>query len=93
MAVVFAAANRDPERFPARDEFLPQREDSAKHLASAGESTAVSAPAWPRTELRLLTTPLLAAGTIRLAGELVPAALEGGAHMGLTTLPLTIARA
>jgi cytochrome P450 len=44
-----------------------------------------------QTELRLLTRALLAAGTIRVAGEPKPAALEGGAHMGLAKLPLTLA--
>ena len=88
VAILYASANRDPDRFgPDSDEFVPEREDVSHVSFGWGIHRCVGAPL-AQAELRMLVKELLAAGDFEVAGEIGPAVLEGGHHMGFKSLPL-----
>jgi cytochrome P450 len=83
----FAAANRDPARFPDPDRFDPDR-DARGHLAFGwGIHQCLGAPL-ARTELVLLLEELAKRPPLRAAGPPTWSSLQGGNHLGPTHLPL-----
>lgn len=91
VAVIFAAANRDPDQFEQPDSFRLDR-GGAGHLAFGwGIHRCVGAPL-AQTELRLLAEELLAHGRFELTASPTPGRLEGGHHMGWRRLPIAFAR-
>jgi cytochrome P450 len=90
VAILYASANRDEERFGEDAEaFDPDREDVGHVSFGWGVHRCVGAPL-AQAELRLLVQELLSRGDIQLDGEPGPAELEGGHHMGFKSLPLRI---
>jgi cytochrome P450 len=87
VAVLYASANRDPERFPEPDKFDVDREDVGHVTFGWGIHRCVGAPL-AQAELRMLVLELLRHGEFELAGEVGPAVLEGGHHMGFKSLPI-----
>ena len=87
VAVLYASANRDAERFEDPDAFKPEREDVGHVSFGWGIHRCVGAPL-AQAELRMLAGELLAQGDFELAGPVGPAVLEGGHHMGFKSLPL-----
>lgn len=87
VAVLYASANRDPGRFDEPAVFRPEREDIA-HLAFGWGIHRCVGAFLAQTELRLLIEEMLGHGIFRLTGKPVPAALEGGHHMGFAAVPI-----
>lgn len=86
VAILYASANRDPSRFEAPAAFDPDR--APGHVTFGwGIHRCVGAPL-AQTELRFLARELVEHGPFRLAGDVEPAPLEGGHHMGFKRLPL-----
>ncbi|HEY2716810.1 MAG TPA: cytochrome P450 [Solirubrobacterales bacterium] len=90
LAVLYASANRDPDRFECPAELDVDRADPGAHVSFGwGIHRCVGAPL-AQAELRMLTDALLSRGTLELAGEPEPSALEGGHHMGWHCLPVNL---
>lgn len=88
VAILYASANRDPARFGEdSDVFEPDREDVGHVSFGWGIHRCVGAPL-AQAELRILVREMLSQGDFELAGEVGPAVLEGGHHMGFKALPL-----
>ena len=92
VAVLYAAANRDPSIFSEPDQFMPDRGEGYGHLSFGWGIHRCVGSFLAQTELRILTEALLAAGTIRPDGAAEMKALEGGHHMGFRRLPLKLQR-
>jgi cytochrome P450 len=90
VALVYASANRDPDRFEDPATFDPDRGDRQHLTFGWGIHRCVGSPL-AETELRMLAEELVAHGTFRLDGEPEPAPLEGGHHMGWRRLPIAYA--
>ena len=90
VALVFAAANRDPDRFPDPDSFRPQRQDVAHVSFGWGIHRCVGS-FLAQTELRLIARALLDGGDLILHDvEMAP--LTGGIHMGMQRVDLRVVR-
>jgi cytochrome P450 len=87
VALLYASANRDPDRFADPATFDPGREDLAHLTFGWAIHRCVGGPL-AETELRMLAEELVAHGTFMLDGEPEPAPLEGGHHMGWHRLPI-----
>jgi cytochrome P450 len=90
LAVLYAAANRDPAQFENADVFCPERANSRQHLAfGIGPHYCAGAPL-ARAEMRILLEALVARPPFRLAGtpKHLPH-LMMGQMMGVDYLPLT----
>lgn len=90
VALVYAAANRDPERFDAPDAFTADRDDIA-HLSFGWGVHRCVGSFLAQTELRHVVNALLDAGTLSV-DEVEMAPLTGGAHMGMSRLVLSVGR-
>ena len=85
--LLYGSANRDPAQFADPDQFDIDRRGN-RHLSFGwGIHFCVGAPL-ARAELRILVEELLRYPAFHLAGPPVHSAMEGGHHMGLTSLPL-----
>jgi cytochrome P450 len=83
----FAAANRDPERFADPDDFDPDR-DPRGHLGFGWGIHQCLGAALARAELTILLTTLTTHPPLRAAGEARWSGLQGGNHLGPTSLPV-----
>jgi cytochrome P450 len=88
VALIFAGANRDPERFPDPDAFLPDREDVAHVSFGWGVHRCVGS-FLAQTELRLIAQALLDAGDLTLR-EVEMTSLTGGLHMGMKRVEIGV---
>jgi cytochrome P450 len=89
IAVLYAAANRDPAHFPDPDEFIADRAENS-HVAFGWGIHRCVGSFMAQTELRLLTEALLDRGQLSLLSLPEPAPLEGGHHMGFARLELSL---
>jgi cytochrome P450 len=90
VALFYAGANRDPGHFPDPDLFSPEREDVA-HLSFGWGIHRCVGSFLAQTELRLVTSAILAASDLTLEHvEMAP--LTGGHHMGMERLDVTVDR-
>jgi cytochrome P450 len=89
LMVIYPSANRDSAQFGENaDEFDPGREGILKHLTfGTGIHRCVGAPL-AQAELRLLAKAMVARGPFELAGDVGPALLDAGSHVGFKSLPL-----
>jgi cytochrome P450 len=85
--VLYASANRDPDRYPDPEVFDADREDAGHLSFGWGIHRCVGAPL-ANAELRMLCEELLRHGPFVLAGPPEPSPLEGGHHMGWHRLPI-----
>lgn len=83
----YAAANRDPERFPDPDRFDPDR-DARGHLAFGWGIHLCLGATLARAELAVLLETLCEHPRLRLDGPATWGPLQGGNHIGLTHLPV-----
>lgn len=83
----FAAANRDPDRFADPDHFDPDR-DPRGHLGFGWGIHQCLGAALARAELTILLTTLTTHPPLRAAGEARWSGLQGGNHLGPTSLPV-----
>jgi cytochrome P450 len=83
----FAAANRDPDRFADPDDFDPDR-DPRGHLGFGWGIHQCLGAALARAELTILLTTLTTHAPLRSAGEARWGGLQGGNHLGPTSLPV-----
>ncbi|WP_049743932.1 cytochrome P450 [Mycolicibacterium goodii] len=86
----FAAANRDPDRFADPDHFDPDR-DPRGHLGFGWGIHQCLGSALARAELTILLTTLTTHPPLRAAGEARWSGLQGGNHLGPTSLPVRFA--
>jgi len=90
VALVYAAANRDPAHFPNPDAFLPER-DEAAHLSFGWGVHRCVGSFLAQTELRLLARTLVELCELTLTdAETGP--LTGGHHMGMRWLDIQAQR-
>ncbi|GAA4852938.1 cytochrome P450 [Actinomycetospora corticicola] len=82
-----AAANRDPGRFPEPERFDPGR-DARGHLGFGWGIHQCPGGVLARTELTILLQTLCAHPPLHLAGEVTWSGLNGGNHLGPTSLPV-----
>jgi cytochrome P450 len=92
VAVLYASANRDPDRFEDADVFDPHRDDLGHLTFGWGIHRCVGAPL-AQAELRMLCEELLRHGRFVLDGTPEPSSLEGGHHMGWRRLPIAFTAA
>jgi cytochrome P450 len=91
VALLLASGNRDPEQFNEPDQFVPGRKSAGQHLAFGRGIHLCSGATLARTELRLLLEVLLLSyPPFRVNGEVVWSHMEGGHHMGVRSLPMTL---
>ena len=83
----FAAANRDPARFSDPERFDLDR-DTCGHLGFGYGIHQCLGAALARAELSILLATLAVHPTLLPAGEVRWSALQGGNHLGPTTLPV-----
>jgi len=88
VALFYAGANRDPNRFANPDGFDPERPDVAHLSFGFGVHRCVGS-FLAQTELRLITSALLNAGKLRL-DKVQFGSLTGGHHMGMTSVEITV---
>jgi cytochrome P450 len=87
----YAAANRDPDRFPDPDRFDPDR-DARGHLAFGWGIHLCLGATLARAELAVLLETLCGHPRLLPAGPATWGPLQGGNHIGLTHLPLRFER-
>lgn len=88
--LVFAGANRDPNRFDHADGHDMNR-SAAGHLAFGFGRHQCAGALLARTELRLILEKLITMPDVEYAGEPVFGGLEGGSMSGPSYLPLRFA--
>lgn len=86
----YAAANRDPRKFPQADSFDVSRATRG-HLAFGWGIHQCLGAALARSELRILLETLCEFPPLRPAGEAEFGSPHGGAHYGPLSVPLTFA--
>ena len=87
MLLSYAAANRDPARFPDPNQFDPDR-DARGHLAFGWGIHQCMGAALARAELVILLETLSEYPPLHSAGHAAWGPLQGGNHLGLKRLPL-----
>jgi cytochrome P450 len=88
ICILYGSANRDPEKFGCPERFEPDREDAGGHVTFGwGIHRCVGAPL-AQMELKILTEAFVGSGEISLSGPPEPTPLEGGSHLGWSTVPL-----
>jgi cytochrome P450 len=88
--LAYAAADRDPRRFPEPERFDPAR-GGRGHLAFGWGTHQCIGATLARTELAILLETLLEYPPFELDGEVTFGALQGGVHYGPHRLPLRFA--
>lgn len=83
----FAAANRDPRRFPEPDA-VDIRQAGRQHLAFGWGIHLCIGAALARAELTILLQALAEQPPMRIDGDVVFGSLQGGNHLGPTDLPI-----
>ena len=83
----YAAANRDPRRFPEPDA-IDVRQAGRQHLAFGWGIHLCIGAALARSELTLLLETLVEHPPLRLDGDVRFGSLQGGNHLGPTALPV-----
>lgn len=92
VALVYAAANRDPAMYDEPDEFKLDR-SGPRHLAFGIGTHFCPGATLARVELKLLAEDLLGRPErFRLAGDVTFSDFEGGHHLGVRQLPLEFSR-
>jgi cytochrome P450 len=90
VALMFGAANRDPERFEDPDTFHPDRENARQHMAFGFGAHVCAGAHLARAEMRIVLEALIEQyPPFELDGEpRWPSRLVIGHHLGLEYLPI-----